>query len=98
MSRRGVRPPTLHLSCERQCENATPSRRRFTHLDSSSPDAHCSAQIRQFSGEAMPKTIQHKVSFRASPETLFNIYLSSRKHAAATGAKEIGRASCRERV
>jgi len=35
----------------------------------------------------MPKTIQHKVSFRASPETLFNIYLSSRKHAAATGAK-----------
>ncbi len=35
----------------------------------------------------MPKTIQQRVSFRASPETLFDIYLSSRKHAAATGAK-----------
>ena len=35
----------------------------------------------------MPKTIQQKVSFRASPDTLFNIYLSSRKHTAATGAK-----------
>ena len=35
----------------------------------------------------MPKTLQHKVSFRASPDMLFDIYLSSRRHAAATGAK-----------
>ena len=37
----------------------------------------------------MPKTIQQRVSFRASPETLFDIYLSSRKHAAATGEKAL---------
>ena len=35
----------------------------------------------------MPKTIQQKATFRASPETLFDLYLSSRKHSAATGAK-----------
>ncbi len=35
----------------------------------------------------MPKTIQQKATFRASPETLFDLYLSSRKHSAATGAE-----------
>src|SRR5215510_8606811 len=35
----------------------------------------------------MPKTIQQSVTFPASPATLFDIYMSSRKHAAATGAK-----------
>ena len=34
----------------------------------------------------MPKTLQQKVSFRASPGALFDIYLNSRKHTAATGA------------
>ncbi len=37
----------------------------------------------------MPKTIQQKATFRASPERLFDIYLSSRKHSAATGAKAL---------
>src|SRR6266849_166510 len=37
----------------------------------------------------MPKTIQQKVTFRASPDKLFDIYLSSRKHSAATGAKAV---------
>ena len=37
----------------------------------------------------MPKTIQQKVSFRASPNTLFEIYLSSRKHSAATSARAV---------
>ena len=35
----------------------------------------------------MPKTIQQKVTFRVSPDKLFDTYLSSRKHSAATGAK-----------
>ena len=35
----------------------------------------------------MPKTIQQKATFRASPDMLFDMYLSSRKHSAATGAK-----------
>jgi activator of HSP90 ATPase len=34
----------------------------------------------------MPKTIHQRVTFRASPEALFDTYLSSRKHSAATGA------------
>lgn len=37
----------------------------------------------------MPKTIQHKVTFRASPDKLFDTYLSSRKHSAATGAQAV---------
>ena len=37
----------------------------------------------------MPKTIQHKVTFRASPDALFDLYLSSREHSAATGAKAV---------
>ena len=37
----------------------------------------------------MPRTIQQRVSFRASPDALFDIYLSSRKHAAATGEKAV---------
>jgi len=37
----------------------------------------------------MPKTIRQRVSFRASPATLFDIYLSTRKHAAATGATAV---------
>jgi len=37
----------------------------------------------------MPKTIQDKVTLRASPDKLFDIYLSSRKHTAATGAKAV---------
>ena len=37
----------------------------------------------------MPKTIQQKVTFRASPEALFDTYLSTRKHSAATGAKAV---------
>ncbi|HYR40250.1 MAG TPA: SRPBCC domain-containing protein [Methylomirabilota bacterium] len=37
----------------------------------------------------MPRTIQQKVTFRASPDKLFDIYLSSRKHTAATGAKAV---------
>lgn len=37
----------------------------------------------------MPKTIQQAVTFRASPERLFDIYLSSRLHSAATGARAV---------
>lgn len=37
----------------------------------------------------MPRTLQQQVTFRATPETLFDIYLSSRKHSAATGAKAV---------
>jgi len=37
----------------------------------------------------MPKTIQQRVTFRASPDRLFDIFMSSRKHAAATGAKAV---------
>jgi hypothetical protein len=37
----------------------------------------------------MPRTIQQRVTFRASPDKLFDIYLSSRKHTAATGAKAV---------
>jgi uncharacterized protein YndB with AHSA1/START domain len=35
----------------------------------------------------MPKTIQQKATFRVSPDVLFELYLNSRKHSAATGAK-----------
>ena len=37
----------------------------------------------------MAKTIQQKATFRASPDKLFDMYLSSRKHTAATGAKAV---------
>jgi activator of HSP90 ATPase len=37
----------------------------------------------------VPKTIQQAVTFRASPERLFDIYLSSRLHSAATGARAV---------
>jgi activator of HSP90 ATPase len=37
----------------------------------------------------MSKTIHQKVTFRASPDALFDTYLSSRKHSAATGAKAV---------
>ena len=37
----------------------------------------------------MAKTIQQTVTFRASPDKLFDTYLSSRKHTAATGAKAV---------
>jgi len=37
----------------------------------------------------MPRTIQQRVTFRAPPDKLFDIYLSSRKHTAATGAKAV---------
>src|SRR5262249_39783259 len=37
----------------------------------------------------MPKTIRQTVIFRASPDELFDIYLSSRKHSAGTGAKAV---------
>jgi activator of HSP90 ATPase len=37
----------------------------------------------------VPKTIQQAVTFRASPERLFAIYLSSRLHSAATGARAV---------
>ena len=37
----------------------------------------------------MAKTIQQTVTFRASPAELFDTYLSSRKHTAATGAKAV---------
>lgn len=37
----------------------------------------------------MPKTIRQRVSFRAAAAPLFDIYLSSRKHAAATGATAV---------
>ncbi len=40
----------------------------------------------------MPKTIHQSVEFRASPEELFDIYMDSKKHAAAVGAPaSIGR-------
>jgi activator of HSP90 ATPase len=35
----------------------------------------------------MTKTIQQTVEFPASPERLFQIYIDSKKHSAATGAK-----------
>lgn len=35
----------------------------------------------------MPKTVQQSVRFKASPERLFDIYMDSRKHSAATNAK-----------
>jgi activator of HSP90 ATPase len=35
----------------------------------------------------MTKVIQQSVTFPASPERLFEIYIDSRKHSAATGAK-----------
>jgi activator of HSP90 ATPase len=34
----------------------------------------------------MPPAIQQHVSFRASPKTLFDLYINSKKHTAATGA------------
>lgn len=37
----------------------------------------------------MPTTLQQRVTFRASPATLFDIYINSRKHTAATGATAI---------
>jgi uncharacterized protein YndB with AHSA1/START domain len=37
----------------------------------------------------MPKTIHKQVTLRASPDVLFDTYLSSRKHTAATGAKAV---------
>ena len=33
----------------------------------------------------MPKTIVQTVSFKASPEVLFALYVNSRQHTAATG-------------
>ena len=40
----------------------------------------------------MTKAIQQSVEFNASPQTLFNLYMDSRKHSAATGARaELGR-------
>jgi len=35
----------------------------------------------------MTKVIEQAVRFSALPETLFDIYLDSRKHSAATGGK-----------
>ena len=37
----------------------------------------------------MPKTIHQKVTFRASPDALFDTYLSSRKHSEATDAEAV---------
>lgn len=37
----------------------------------------------------MPKTIQQKATFRASPDQLFDTYLSSQRHTAATGATAV---------
>ncbi len=34
----------------------------------------------------MPRAIQQHVEFSASPKELFELYLDSKKHAAATGA------------
>jgi len=34
----------------------------------------------------MPPAIQQHVTFRASPKTLFDLYINSKKHTAATGA------------
>lgn len=40
----------------------------------------------------MPKTIQQKVRFKATPQALFELYMDSKKHTSATGAKaRIGR-------
>ncbi len=40
----------------------------------------------------MAKTIQQSVTFAATPERLFEIYMDAKKHAAATGSKvSIGR-------
>ena len=37
----------------------------------------------------MPRTIQQTVTFRVPPDQLFDTYLSSRKHTAATGARAV---------
>ena len=37
----------------------------------------------------MSKTILQSVKFQVSPETLFEIYMDSKKHSAATGAKAV---------
>ena len=37
----------------------------------------------------MPRTIQQRVTFRASPEALYGLYMSSRKHSAATGGPAV---------
>jgi uncharacterized protein YndB with AHSA1/START domain len=37
----------------------------------------------------VPRTIRQTATFRASPEALFDTYLSSRKHSAATGAPAV---------
>lgn len=37
----------------------------------------------------MPKTIQQTVDFSASPETLFDIYLDSKKHSAAINSRAV---------
>jgi hypothetical protein len=37
----------------------------------------------------VPKTIRQAVTFRAAPARRFDIYLSSRKHSAATGARAV---------
>jgi uncharacterized protein YndB with AHSA1/START domain len=34
----------------------------------------------------MPKTIEQRVTFRAAPERLYDIYMDARKHAAAIGS------------
>jgi len=39
----------------------------------------------------MAKTIVHAVRFRASPEQLFDIYMDSKKHSAAIGARVVMR-------
>jgi activator of HSP90 ATPase len=35
----------------------------------------------------MPRTLQQKATFRASPDTLFDLYLDTRLHTLATGAR-----------
>lgn len=35
----------------------------------------------------MPKTIEQRVTFRAAPERLYDIYMDARKHSAAIGAR-----------
>jgi activator of HSP90 ATPase len=37
----------------------------------------------------MPRTIQQQATFRASPDTLFDLYLNSRLHTLATGARAV---------
>jgi activator of HSP90 ATPase len=37
----------------------------------------------------MPRTIQQRVTFRASPDTLFDLYLGTRLHTLATGAEAV---------